>query len=109
MLKRVKTGNSNIDRIQDNVDSALIPIQLSPLIGGNVVTGQVLTIGANNLVQHGLQRVPSYFVVLSQNAGVSIWTESLATLLLNGQASNANDQYINLKTSATVTATIWFN
>lgn len=104
-FSKINTPDQNLNLVQDNVDKALVPLQQIPMVGGNVLSGVSLLSGQDNLVPHKLGRAVQYFIIMSLNAQSIIWTQA-ASALKNQSTDNI---YINLRTSANCTATIWVN
>ena len=79
---KVRTGNNDLDRVQDNIASALAPLTSLPLVGGVLIQSIALKSGgAANYVPHTLGRKPIGYIVSRQRAQADIW---------DGQDQNAN-------------------
>lgn len=102
---KINFDDSDISRFQDNVERAIAPLQAVPMVGGNVLTDVVLTSGQDNLIRHGLDHVPQYFIVVKIQANSNIWSPNTATL----SNANASRIYLNLRCSTTCTVSVWVN
>lgn len=86
--------------LQNNVEASLRRLLTSiPLLAGNLVEGRKLLAGTN-LVPHGLGRAARGYLVISQDAGGSVFLSS---------AANARpESYIALETSTPqITVSLW--
>jgi hypothetical protein len=105
MLKKIFTPDVNLQKIQDNVDDALRPLQHSPLAQGLVLASNIsLTANKDNLISHGLKKVPSFWLLAGQNANANVWSPA-STELSN---KSANTSYINLWCSVDCTVNLIF-
>lgn len=102
-LKRIITQDKNIQLIQDNVDSALTPLQNGTFTNGQLLKNLSLISGQDNLISHNLGYVPTIILSLMPNMQSTIWSPNSTSL--NG--SNANSSQINLRCSASCVASIW--
>lgn len=89
MLKRINTKDSELNRIQDNVDQELSSLQSMPMVGGNVLTGVALTGGSITAVPHKLQRTAQYWILLGQDSNSNVWVTSIDTKYLYVSCSNS--------------------
>jgi len=91
--------DSDLNRVQSNVDASLKTIETLPWMGGVIIDGVLLVSGVDNRVDHGLGRDPTGFIVLDKQATCDIWrsttSNSLASLTLL------------LRSSANVTIKLW--
>lgn len=104
-LKRISTTDKNLQLIQDNVESALIPLQGMPMVGGGLLQNIVLTAGQDNLVPHNLGRSPKVFFIGSLDTNSVVWNPTSPAI--NNQKSNST--VINLRCSTTCTISLWVN
>ena len=58
----IVTGNSQLDRIQANIQKALSP-QNSPFVGGRLLTGIALSANSAKSVNHLLGRQPQIWII----------------------------------------------
>jgi len=54
-FSKLQTGDSTLQRIQDNIANTLNPITQNPLINAQILPGIVLKVGPN-VINHGLGR-----------------------------------------------------
>lgn len=131
IFSQVNTPDKNLQLIQSNIQSALSGLQASnvttvtypngttappkitqapgtaPFSNGNVIAIP-LTSGQDNLVPHGLGRVPSYWVIVRLNANTTIWEMATASLPSPaGTKQSATSQFLNLWCSASCQASVW--
>lgn len=103
----LRTGDPSIDRIQTNIASAfakiLAKISASDVFGGTLVKGISLTTGQDNIVSHGLGRIPKIWILSGLDSNATVW--SPVTAVLNGASSNATS--LNLRCSANCTVSLW--
>jgi hypothetical protein len=104
-FKRIHIVDDIIQRFQDNVANVFNSLQSSFLLNAvlqNGVNNQgiTLTTGVDNYVNHGLNRVPKGYFVVSKNVAVDIYTSSTAS-------PNPNT-IIVLKSTANATVNIVF-
>lgn len=93
---RIQTPDRNLQLIQDNISTALNPLQAIPMAGGNMLTGIVLTSGNNN-INHKLSHTPQFWILANTNAAVNLYQVS------------ANSTVLVLNASAAVTISLWVN
>lgn len=104
-LKRVITQDQNLQFIQDNVQTALIPLENAPLSGGVYLGPLTLTSGQDNLIAHTLGRVPQKYIAGIPNVDTRIWSPTSSSL----SGSNASSTLLNLRCSTSCTVSIWVN
>lgn len=95
-FKTINTPDQNLQFIQDNVATALMPIQNSPFVGGVLLQNIVLAAGSNQ-IQHTLNRTPVVWVICDTNAAQTVYRTSW------------NTTNINLTASGSVTISMWVN
>lgn len=84
-------AQSDLSKVQNNVEVALQPLIASPIINGNLLTKVELTIGTTE-VDHKLGRDLRGWIVVGQSDLASIWdsqatnVRSARTLILNSDA-----------------------
>jgi hypothetical protein len=128
-FKTLNSSDQNFQLLQDNIQAALpaetssilitqdaqgraniVRDTLSGLFSGGTLIKLPLKSGQDNLVPHGLNRVPSVWIVAGVDANATIWTQATAQLKnQTGAAQNANSVYLNLLCSANCNATVWVN
>lgn len=104
-LKRILTSDKNIQLIQDNVEEALIPLQVVPMVKGTLIDNVVLTAGQDNLIQHTLGRFPKIFFIGNLDANSVVWNPPSPAIM--GQKYNSS--VINLRCSSSCTVSLWIN
>lgn len=104
-LKRIVTPDKNLQMLQDYSAEALRPLEASPLVGGNMLTGVVLVAGQDNLVAHKLSRTPTLFIPTNIQVDTNIWSPPTSAL---GNAQ-ANSSFINLWCNTACTISVWVN
>lgn len=104
-LPRINFTETPIALFQDNVDRALTPLQNMPMVNGTVISDVVLTSGQDNLVRHGLDHTPQYFIVVKIQVSSTVWSPNTSTL----NNTNADRTNINLRCSTTCTVSVWVN
>ena len=104
-FNKINTKDQNLGFIQGNIESALIPIQRSALVGGNILKNISIKSGQDNLFYHNLGRFPSFAMAMIPNVNATIWSPTTSTL--NG--SNWDSKQINIRCSADCTVSIWVN
>lgn len=119
-FKQINTSDKNLQLIQDNVQQAISALQqssridqpgqpaqasstiTSAFLGGQVLSNVKLSSGQDNLVPHLLNRTPYIWVLAGQDTNAAVW--SPVSTQLN---ASMNGTYINLRTSATCTVSLW--
>lgn len=127
-FKTINVPDKNIQLIQDNVTQALnfsanlLTVTTingtqnidrgnigSPFMGGNLID-ITLTAAADNLVPHGLNRLPQLWVLCRLDAQSTIWEKKTAQLNdANGNAQSATNQFLNLWVSTSCHVRLWVN
>ena len=85
-------SDDDINRIQDNIDAVLRPLQASAIGQGNLLTGVALINGSTE-VEHKLGRELIGWIIVQQNANAPVWdrqstnVKKSRTLVLNSTAS----------------------
>lgn len=82
-LTSITTQSKDLQFVQDNVNKALVQLQASPFIGGNLLTG--ISVGTSpTSINHGLGRQPVVWVICDQNTNTTVsrtaWTATTLTL-----------------------------
>lgn len=100
MLKRIKTPDYALQKVQDNVDEAIIRIGGGPFLSGTVLKDVVLAASsADNEISHGLSREYQGFVVTKSNAAASVFESPTG--------NNLRNKRILLRASAAVTVDLY--
>lgn len=101
MLKKIISSeqsaalNKNLELIQANVESALTPLQQSPLTGGNLLTDVLLTSGVDNKLSHRLGVTPTLWALVRQDTNTTVWEVS------------ADARFLTLRCGANCTVSVW--
>jgi len=98
-FQRLVTEDQELNRVQQNMAEALRPVLTAAVLDGRLVEDVALATGQDNVVNHGLGRAVRGWLVVRQNAQADLW---------DTQASNAvPGRTLLMRTSATVTVTLW--
>lgn len=103
MLKRILSQNKDVQLIQDNVDTALTPLQNSLFQSGNLLSSINLVAAQDNLIQHKLGHSLQIWILCGQDSNSTVWSPVSSSL--GGLSSNA--QFINLWCSSNCTVSLW--
>lgn len=95
-FRRTRTGDRDLDAVQENVDEALRPIQACPIIDGSLVTGAEIPSGSSAPISHRLGRIPRGWMLVSPSADVRIW-----------ETEDPTSRFLHLRASTPVTASLW--
>lgn len=93
------TSDADLATVQRNLVRVLQPVFNTPTLGGNLLTGQTLFVGANS-INHGLGRNLNGWQIVRQRAQADIWDSQDAnktpnlTLALNSSAAVVCDIYV---------------
>lgn len=103
MSNRVKgfkslSGGKVLDKVQENVDTALGPLQDSRIVEGLLLRNVQLTAGSNT-VAHKLDRRLIGWIVVRKRANEQIWDEQ--------DTNNAPKRTLKLQASGAVTVDLW--
>src|ERR1035438_7179512 len=88
----INTQDSDLATVQRNLVRVLQPVFNTPTLGGNLLIGQTLSVGANS-INHGLGRNLNGWQIVRQRAQANIWDSQDAnktpnlTLALNSSAA----------------------
>ena len=92
-LKTIRSGNYNIDKIQDNLAQYLEQFTGLFLLDG--ILHKDIEINTTFALEHKLSRVPLGYLVIKKDSAASIYNGDITSTLLN------------FTSSASVTADIW--
>jgi hypothetical protein len=99
-FKKLFVKDDELRRVQDEIASAVSQVNNVPQLGGVILTGVAIAgASADTTLEHGLNRVPNGFVILSKNATADVWT--------SGTVNPRPQLTLIVKSSAAITATIW--
>jgi len=97
-LRRVRSQDKDLTQLQDAVATPLAVISRKEILGGQLVEGVELALGATS-IPHGLQRDLIGWFVVRQNGNAIIW---------DSQDDNAlSSRTLVLNASAAVTVSLW--
>lgn len=96
-MKRIQTGNSDIQKLQTAVAESLEPLENLPLNSGVLISGIRLLSSGVTRVDHGLGRAPLGYLIVKRSVSSSIWDSE----------SSIPKRQLNLQTSADVTVSLW--
>jgi hypothetical protein len=94
----INVKDPDLATVQRNLVRTLQPIFNTPILGGNLLTGQTLSVGANS-INHGLGRNLNGWQIVRQRAQANIWDSQdtnktpQLTLDLNSSAAVVVDIY----------------
>jgi len=97
--KKVRTDDNIVRQIQDAVEIPLKDISSRSILDGQVLSNIELVTGADNIIDHKLQRKLVGWIVVRQSANANIW--DIQDLNTRPQTS------LVLQTSANVTVSLW--
>jgi hypothetical protein len=103
-FKKLFTKDSTLQEIQDNIEDAFRPIQNSPMVRPVLVESINLVTGQDNLVSHGLNGTPKFWIVAGQNANAVLWSQPSSQL----RNKSSNERLINIRCSANCIVNILF-
>lgn len=94
---RIPAADDILNRVQDRLTRVLDPLSGNIILDGRFVTAS-LTNGAFSPVSHGLDRVPTGYIVVRRSADAQVWD-------FPDGADSAT--FLWLQSSAAVTVTLW--
>lgn len=94
-LRKLNTNSQDLNLVQQNVELAIRPLEASPLTGGNLITDIQLEAAFSNMVAHGLQAVPTKWMIVRIDEDANVWEVE------------ADDKYLTLACSADCVVSIW--
>lgn len=98
-FERVPTNDLTLNRIQERVEDALLPVTGSIILDGKIINDVDLASGTTSIVSHNLGRNIKGWIVISKNAAQHIY---------DVQSLNDNqDRFLYLTASGTVTVSLW--
>ena len=96
--ERVQSQDSTINRIQDRLESAFVPIFGSLVVDGIILEDLSLST-ANLEIPHGLGRRYRGYLVADLSADARVYRDTSST--------SDSSQFLPLKASGAVTAKVW--
>lgn len=98
-FRKLVTGVPAIDRIQDAIGDSVRSIQACPLIDGVLIRDVNILAAAFKQVEHGLNREPHGYLVVSRNVNAVVWDD---------QSNNElSSRCLKLRASVDVTVSLW--
>jgi hypothetical protein len=99
-LKKIRTEDETLNRVQDNIDQAIKDIERKDALARVVIEDvELLASSTDNFLSHKLDRKIKGFLVVRKNANADIWESATENV--------RPEKQIILRASAAVTATIW--
>jgi hypothetical protein len=98
-FERLTTPDENLNRVQERVEDAILPIAGSPIIDGQLIQNQSLASGTTSTIAHNLGRSPLGYIVVKRDAAQHVY---------DVQSTNSNPGTTLLLTAGgTVTVDLW--
>ena len=98
-FERVSTDDSTLNRIQERVEDAFLPVTSSSILDGKIINNVELASGTTSIISHNLGRAIKGYIVISKNAAQHVY---------DTQSSNSNqDRFLHLTAGGTVTVSLW--
>lgn len=97
-LQKFKSNDADLNKVQDNVEAALLDVAKSPLKNASLVSDVSITT-SNREVRHGLAGPPRGWIAVKATAAVPVFSDT---------AHADPNNFIYLKGSASVTVTLLF-
>jgi len=72
-FKKLDTVNSDLNKVQDNIQTFVEPLVINPTLDGNLVKNICLLPLVSNEVTHGLGRIPLGWMVVRKRKDSRIW------------------------------------
>ena len=92
---KIITTDSELNRLQTNIEDALTPITKKPQLDSEILTNITLTVGIVNNIPHKLNRIPIGFKLINKNAQSDVWN-----------AQKSDSKFLYLTPSATIVCDI---
>lgn len=98
-LSKLLTDSRELNQVQQNVATALLPLESNPLAQGQILESQSLGIG-DNTIYHNLGRTLRGWFITSINGAATIYdkqstnTTPQVTLVLNSSAAVTVNLYV---------------
>ena len=96
--ERVPTNDATLNRVQERLESAFVPISRCSLINGRLIEDLDLSTTTLN-IPHGLGRPYQGYLVADLNADARVYRDTSST--------SDPSQFLPLRASGTVTAKVW--
>lgn len=92
-FRKFGSDSDEMNRVQDNVEIALEPLIISPIIDGVLISASL--VAGVNTVNHKLGRKPQGWILVAPQANESVW--QLA----------ADKNVLTLEASGNITTSLW--
>lgn len=96
-VKKVSTQLADLNKVQENIQAAVDPIIMCPLVNGVLLVNIRVLTGQANMVPHKLGRRPRGWFVVSPKQDVRVWEEF----------SELPSSMLKLQSSANATINLW--
>ena len=97
--ERVPTNDATLNRIQESIEDAFLPVSEASILDGRLVTGVSLASGTTSIISHNLNRRLRGWIVVGKNAAQHVY---------DVQSSNEDpDKFLYLTAGGTVTVDLW--
>lgn len=103
-FRKIVTPDQNLQKVQDAIEGAIKDLNSGTFSGGRVLK-VAMNGGVDNLISHGLSRVPQYWLLLGKDAATDIWETPSSSL----QGKSATDKLINLTSNVNCNIILWVN
>jgi hypothetical protein len=98
-LVSVEDTSKIVSKIQENIDSAVAPIQNISILNGVLLKSISLLSSQDNLVEHKLNREPIGFIVVRKRSQSTVWDDN--------DNNNMKNKFLLLKCSSDVVVDLW--
>ena len=97
--ERIPTRDDILNKIQERVEDAFLPVSEAAIVDGSLITGVSLASGTTSIVPHNLRRRLKGWIVVGKNAAQHVY---------DVQSSNEDpDKFLYLTAGGTVTVDLW--
>lgn len=80
-FERVSTDDSTLNRIQERVEDAFLPVTSSSILDGKIINNVELASGTTSIISHNLGRAIKGYIVISKMQLSMFMTPSLQTVI----------------------------
>lgn len=99
-FNRIATDDSEVDRLQRELERVLRGVSDSPILAGRLLTVDVLSADYTNL-SHGLGRIPTGWFLVAPTGNVTVWEDA------DYPAEVQRSSMLRLKSSSDTTVKVW--
>ena len=99
LFRKINTGDSNLQRIQDNIEKVLNPLARKEISDGLLIEDVAIVSGTMKSIDHGLGRKLRGWFAVRVSANAVIWDNQSTNLFPT--------RTLNLQSSANVTVSLW--